>query len=317
VGQFTDEHVGQWREEGWVLLPELVPPEEIDAALDDLWRLFPRPEEFHGDDAEDRRAAFLGGVNRNKILPSAEIPADGPAFRPEQFLSRALFPFPGSNRLNRLAVHANVVDFAEAALGSDDLRIYQMGIWAKYTGVANYAQPHHQDHNHSVVPPRMEPDWWFMEGFLYLSDVDDDLAPTHAVSLSDSGGTMAVGTRTVDEAPELYAAEVPAAGPRGSFLAYRPDVWHRGVDLTRPGGARFLFGLSFKQGQQDWIGYENVQQRSTADRFKRFVESCTPRELALFGVPRPGHRYWDEATLDAMAARYPELDLSPWRSALA
>ena len=37
---------------------------------------------------------------------------------------------------------------------------------------------------------------------------------------------------------------------------------------------------------------------------------------ALFGVPRPGHPYWDEATVDAMAAKYPGLDVGPWRDAL-
>ncbi len=313
---FTDEHVKRWRDEGWVLVPELVPAADIDAALDDLWLLFPRPEEFHDGDGEERRDAFLGGTDPRNLFSRDGVPADGPAFRPDQFLGRSLFPFPGSNRLNRLAVHHRLLDFAEATLDSDDLRIYQMGLWAKYTGVTNYAQPLHQDHNHSVVPPRMEPGWWHLEGFLYLSDVDEDVAPTRLVDRSASGGRQAIAPLGPDDAPDLYEAERSAAGPRGSFLAYRPDVWHRGVDLTRPGGSRFLFGLSFKLGQQDWVGYENVQARSTSGRFTRFVESCTPRELALFGVPGPGHPYWTAGTLAAMADRYPGLDLTPWRRAV-
>ena len=115
----------------------------------------------------------------------------------------------------------------------------------------------------------------------------------------------------------MYAAEVAAPGRRGSFLAYRSDVFHRAVDLTRPGGSRFLLGLSFKLGQQDWVGYDNVQPRSVAGRFVRFVEGCTPDQLALFGVPRPGHPYWNDAMLEAMAERYPGLDLGPWRRAAA
>jgi hypothetical protein len=94
-------------------------------------------------------------------------------------------------------------------------------------------------------------------------------------------------------------------------------VFHRGVNLTRPGGARFLYNLSYKLAGQDWIGYENAQPRSTVGRFTRFAEGCTPRQLALFGVPEPGHPYWTPAVLDAMAARYPGLDLGPWRRAMA
>ncbi len=314
---FNDDHVRQWQEQGWVLVPSLVPADEIDDALDDLWRLFPRPDEFHAGEGGDRRQGFENRTDPRNLVHRDPVPDDIPAFRDRQFLGRALFPFPGSNKLNRLAVHPNMVDFARTAMGDDDLRIYQMALWAKYTGVTNYAQPLHQDHNHSVVPARMEPGWWHMEGFLYLSDVDEDVAPTHAVSLSDSGGRITYGRYLgPDDDPALWAAAKPAVGPRGSFLAYRPDVWHRGVNLTRPGGSRFLFGLSFKHGGQDWIGYENVQSRSTADRFVRFVASCTPDELSLFGVPMPGHPFWNAATVDAMAERYPDLDVSPWRDAL-
>ena len=42
-----------------------------------------------------------------------------------------------------------------------------------------------------------------------------------------------------DNDPEIYAAERPATGPRGSLLAYRSNVFHRGVNLTAPAGSRF------------------------------------------------------------------------------
>jgi len=323
-GAATDEHVRRWREDGWVLIEDLVPVDEIDAALEDLWRVFPRPEEFHAGGGGARRDGFLGGADPRNLFRTgpADLVLDGgppadPAFRAEQFLGTALFPFPGSGALNRLTVHDHVVDFAERALGSDDLRLYQMAAWAKYHGVTDYAQPLHQDHNHSVLPPRSEPGWWHLEGFLYLSDVEEGVGPTRLVSVRDSRGRLEVLPQLPAAAPELYEAERPAPGRRGSFLAYRPDVFHRAVDLTRPGGARFLLGLSFKLAGHDWIGYENVQSRSVAGRFVRFVEGCTPRQLALFGVPRPGHPYWNETVLAAMAARYPGLDLTPWRDALA
>jgi hypothetical protein len=33
----------------------------------------------------------------------------------------------------------------------------------------------------------------------------------------------------------------------------------------------------------------------------------------VLGFPPPGHPYWTEETLTGVAARYPMLDLSPWR----
>jgi hypothetical protein len=39
------------------------------------------------------------------------------------------------------------------------------------------------------------------------------------------------------------------------------------------------------------------------------------RQLTTLGFPEPGHPYWNEATLSGVTARYPSLDMSPWRDA--
>ncbi|HSS09080.1 MAG TPA: hypothetical protein VLL25_04290, partial [Acidimicrobiales bacterium] len=238
-------------------------------------------------------------------------------FRPEQHRWGKEFPFPGSGALNRLCVHPGIVDFVERALGTTDLRLYQAQISAKYTGETNYEQPMHTDRNHSWLPARPEPPWWHVEMFLYLSDVDDAVAPTHLVSARQSGArptTVPLIMPTSD--PGLYAAEKPARGRRGSLLAYRPDVFHRAVDLTAPGGARFLLNVSYKVAGQDWIGYHSIQSRATWPDWVAFVEGSTPRELELFGFPPPGHPIWNATLVDATADRYPNLVMTPWRDAL-
>jgi hypothetical protein len=116
--------------------------------------------------------------------------------------------------------------------------------------------------------------------------------------------------------PELYAAEKPAAGPRGSLLASRADVFHRAVNLTKPEGSRFLLNVSFRKTGQDWVGFHSPQSNATSPHWAAFVEGSTPRELALFGFPPPGHEIWDVELLDATAERYPGLDIEPWRAAL-
>jgi hypothetical protein len=214
-------------------------------------------------------------------------------------------------------VHPAVVDFAERALQTTDLRLYQIHVSAKYAGDANYEQPMHTDRNHSWLPAKNEPPWWHLETFLYLSDVDEGNAPTHLVP-RDASRERATTVPLVmpDRDPELYAAELPAAGVRGSLLAYRTDVFHRGVDLVAPPSARFLLALAFKPAAVDWVGYNAYQSKSTSPDWVKFAERCTPRELELFGFPPPGHAIWDAALLDATAERYPGLDLTPWRDAL-
>ncbi len=87
----------EWRSHGWTLVPSLVPATEIDAALDDLWELFPTPAEFHGDAPDRRRDRFFRGIDTRDIVSPPETQS-GPEFRPDQFLGQAEFPFPGSGR---------------------------------------------------------------------------------------------------------------------------------------------------------------------------------------------------------------------------
>ena len=195
------------------------------------------------------------------------------------------FPFYGSGVLTRLCVHPAIVDFMERALGSTDLRVYQAQVSAKYAGDANFEQPMHTDRNHSFLPPRMEPPWWHVESFLYLTDVDEGTAPTHLVRRGDAVGRSTNSIFMPDNDPELYASERAAVGRRGSLLVYRPDVFHRGVDLTRPGGHRFLLNVSYKVAGTDWIGFHSVQSNATHPSWMQFVESATPPRARVVRLP--------------------------------
>lgn len=310
----TDAEVAAWRDEGWVLLEGLVGTEEIDATADDVGLLFPSVEEYWADP---------DGVTMRRrgrpLLPKEEYawPEDGPGFRSEQQRWMGAFPFEGSGTLSRMCVHPSVVDFAERALESRDLRLYQAHATAKYAGLTNYEQPMHTDRNHSWLPAVGRPPWWNLTGFLYLTDVTEAENPTRVVSVRDSAridSPYPVILPQMD--PALYAAERPALGRRGSFLAYRSDVWHRGAPFGRSRTARVTLGLAFKRAGQDWIGYDTQQSRSTGAAWTRFAEGSTPRELALFGFPEPGHPIWSEELFEQTARRYPEMDLGPWRRAL-
>ena len=310
----TDGEVTTWRDDGWVLLEGLVGAEEIDALAEDLQEIFPGADELHADPD----GVYERWKGRPKVPEEVFVwPDEGPGFRPAQQRWMAAFPFPGRGALNRMCVHPSIVDFAERALGSTDIRLYQAHASAKYAGVTNYEQPMHTDRNHPWLPAGSEAPWWNLEGFLYLTDVTEADNPTRLVSVRDTRGVdNPYGVVMPNTEPGVYAAERPAPGVRGSYLAYRSDCYHRGAPFGSGTGARIVVAATFKQAHVEWIDYDTQQSRSTGIEWTVFVEGSTPRELALFGWPPPGHPVWSERLLDQTQQRYPALDLEPWRAAL-
>jgi hypothetical protein len=308
----TDAEVSQWHEEGWVLLEGLVGTDDIDAASDDLHEVFPSPEEYHAD-PQGVTECRLG--HRADAKETFVWPEEGVGFRTAQQRWAAVFPFPGSGALNRLMVHGSIVNFAERALGSTDIRLYQAQASAKFAGITNYEQPMHTDRNHSWVPAGTHSPWWNLQGFLYLTDVTEADNPTRVVSVRETAHIVSpYGVLMPGSDPAIYAAERPAPGVRGSYLAYRSNVFHRGAPFGSGAGARVIAAIAFKNAGQDWIGYDQQQSRSTGIEWTTFVEGSTVRELELFGFPPPGHAIWNEELLAATALRYPALNLDPWRA---
>ena len=82
--------------------------------------------------------------------------------------------------------------------------------------------------------------------------------------------------------------------------------------MTGPGRSRFSILADYqvrgRPGAAKWRG-----PRQSPERWARFIPQCSVRERDLFGFPRPGDPYWSEETLAGVAARYPGIDLSPYR----
>lgn len=297
------EAAAQWQKEGWVLIEDLIPWAEIEPALAEARAVDPEaPDQIGPIRRPDRHAG----------KSDAE-----PTFRSDQFLGNILFPVAGAPSLNRLFVHPALRSFAKAALATDEIRMYQSRLWSKFGGLTDYEQPLHRDQNHSIVPTRSEPDWWFLECFLYLSDVTEENGAPRLVPRSASKGERATrGPISRKDGPALYRAEHSAPGKAGSLLAYRSDVWHRGTNLASETDRHVLI-VGFKPAGLDWVSFDSHGPLVSAPDFVHFVNESTPEELALLGIPMPGHRFWTNETVEGMATMYPGLDLDPWRSGLA
>jgi hypothetical protein len=265
-------------EHGYVLLPAYVTAEELEPAQASLGQLFPTAEEFHGGTAPDVK---LG----------------------QRFPYRAV-------EWSLLTVSPPLVHLGETLLGTRDIRVSEAHNWAKFTGASDYDQNLHRDFgNHTVVAPTFDPAYGEAEIFMWIHDVADDAGPTRIVSRTLTGHVPLGKTGlTREEAPEIYAAEVSAAGPAGTVLAYRNDTFHRGTAMKAPRGARYALKVSFSVNGpylRDRLGLLDA----LGPHWIEFVNRATPRQLELFSFPAPGDPYWTPTTYDAVCFRYPEADL--------
>jgi hypothetical protein len=293
-----------WRADGFVILPGFLPAEVLRPATAELDLMFPSAEGFH-DGTDPRRERFVG----------------------DEFAGIDTFPFAGVE-VSLLAVHERVLALAEALLEDQDIHLYGAEAWAKYTGACDYDQDMHRDYlNHTVLVPSTAPGCRQVEMFVFLNDVPEELGPPHLVSRKHTADRPAVpnwylrpgregGSRFDDDSgsPDLYAAEVSAAGPAGTIIAFEPGTFHRGTQLTAPRGVRYSMQLCFRPSSLQWGQRVAWAAASFTSEWVTFVERATARQLQTLGFPPPGHPFWTPEALAGMALRYPKLDLSPWRT---
>jgi hypothetical protein len=168
--------------------------------------------------------------------------------------------------------------------------------------------------------------------FVYLVDVPIDLGPPAFVALGHTTDLPLIPNwyPSVDgpsdsehptwvSAPgraDLYEHEVRGAGPAGTVAAYTNRTVHRGTQLKAPRGARYTLHVNFRPAGSDWQSRHSWQRHANRPAWSHFVEVASPRQLALFGWPPPGHSFWTEQTVAAIQQRYPGLDVTAWRTAV-
>lgn len=282
--RYTDEDLKTWREDGYVIVEGFFTPEEVAQARADLHKLAPTWEQYR-----DERSNW-----------------------PETSgLTRFDFPYEGL-ALNLATVHPALVEFAEAALETTDLQLCHSEILCKYADDADFDQEMHQDYgvNTLVVPPREYVDQ--LAAIVYYSDVDENLGPTRIVPFQESQHRWDKDFWSREDAPELYESERKVTVTAGSALLYTMKTFHRGAAFTTNEGARFSHHISFQTSDMSWGGWRSFPRSGPRPYMSEFLTAANPRQRSLVGFPEPGHAYWTESNLAAVALRYPDMDLSPY-----
>jgi hypothetical protein len=246
-------------------------------------------------------------------------------YRQDEFDGIDSFPF-ASIELSLLAVCPPLIELAEALLQDQDLRLYSVEAWAKYTGATDYDQDLHRDYlNHTLLVPTIADRYQQLEMFVFLCDVSEDLGAPRLVQQRHTAELAAIpnfyprhggGTGPFvasEDSKRLYDLEQPAVGPAGTVIAFNLGTLHRGTALTKPRGARYTMHLNYRPAHVEWGQRQGWADRSHTLAWYEFAHHATPRQLSLFGFPPPGHPYWTPQTLTGVQQRYPDLDLTPWR----
>jgi hypothetical protein len=63
------------------------------------------------------------------------------------------------------------------------------------------------------------------------------------------------------------------------------------------------------------MGFSAWARSGQVPALQRFLERAAPRQRELLGFPPPRHPYGNEETLAGVAARYPGMDMTPYRDA--
>jgi hypothetical protein len=292
----SDVCLEQLESDGFTIIPGFLSTDEVSTARAALWNVYPTPEQYHAN------------------------PGEFAQFAKSQFAGMRYFPY-ADWALNRLAFHPDLVDAAERFLGSVDLELYKVELWAKYSGAIDYAQPHHRDFgNHSLVVPRVDGAYQQLTSFILLSDVSVEDGPTAIVPLRKGAHVPFVppkqDQRSSFSVPfgELFDHEVPVVGPAGTLLLYRTDVLHRATAFIGERRSRFVLLADYQRRGAPWMGKMAWPNSAVQKNWTPMMEQCSVRERDLFGFPKPGDPYWNEQTLGDVALRYPGIDMSPYRA---
>jgi hypothetical protein len=285
----ASELLHRWENDGWFVVRDFVERSTVSSAARALkQQYFPNPESVWRE--------------------------PDPVLRAEQFAGIREFPF-SSQLLNMTAFNERIYHLASTLLQDRNVVMYQVQAWAKYTGAADYGQLLHRDfRNHTLVAFDVDrPEYRQLEAMLFLTDVDEDLGPTHLVSRNH--------TRRVSIDPQflprpgnewLYELEESAAAGAGSLLVYAPDVLHRATDLTRPGGHRFVISIAYQRRGYNWMGYHCWPKAGSWSSLIEFIKQASPTQLKALGFPLPGDPYWTANTCALVSERYQGIDLDAY-----
>ena len=297
--RITEEHAEHYREHGYAIVPNFLTEEEVAGALGEWQQLLPGWVEYCRDPSQ----------------PKPEHGRDGR--RPMNVLAYR-FPFPGTH-LNAITHHPDLIELAARMAGGSEMFCEQSHLSFKHKGhPADQDQGMHCDYgNHTLAYPPDDPAYWQTAYLLYYTEVTANHAPTAVCSRRHYPEKVLWPAHYKrEDRPEIYDNEVKVVVPAGSLFVYSMRTFHRGTPFLAEGG-RLAHFITYAPAAWKWLGIMGWSVQAIKPEYRAWIETATLEQRQLFGFPAPGHAYWTEETLAGVGARYPGMDMTPYREAVA
>lgn len=295
--RISQEQVDHYRQHGYVIVENFLDSAELAGARAEIDEFLPGWLDYAAD---PRGSKPEGWDQRGRSRRDVRFPIAGTA-------------------INAITLHPELRRFAAIMTGSDKLFCEQSDLTYKCQGhFADRDQHMHLDYaNHTLTYPPADPAYWQTTYLIYYTDVDADQAPT-AVCSWEHYADEVLWPSVVSPAarPDLYEHEVTVTVPAGALLAYSVRTFHRGTAFKKP-GARVGQFISYAPAACPWLGIVGWAEQGVRPEFTQWIQRATPEERELIGFPAPGDAYWSEETLTGVGARYPAMDMAPYRQALS
>ena len=299
----SDDAIEQWRRDGAVVLKGFFTADEMAPVQEDFRTLHPSPF----------GTAAGGPANFSRRI--GEIHRD-------QYKNILTFPFgDGSAETSLLVVHPALIDLARRALGGPDVALSFAHTWAKYGDEpTDYSQPFHLDYvRDSLLVPSEDARFRTLSIMIYVTDVAEGNGALSFVPLPSSPQVSRFNPMPTDEEQrDLYSHARSAVGPAGSVLIFRNDVFHRGTGIVEADAHRHVIMSNWRPADFPIIQEERLHGTAATNvpGWQKFFSAASPEQLEVIGVPRPGHPYWTEQTIQGVNARYPGWNAEPYRTGL-
>lgn len=320
--KLSSNQIKQWKENGYLLIDGLLEEDIFEKAKNKLYSLYP-----HYD-----------SIDKTNTIANSQ-----------DFGSNGYLEFPCVyQEINDVTISNNIIYACEQLL-DEEVRLLQSDAWSKYGGDKNSNPKNNRDQRIHVDYPNntlVHPSSWDTPDavaiIVYFNDHKKVGGGTAVVPkentndlnykwplianpgvaglpwLNDKESIEAILEKDYPDVyqfrKELYKKEKKVAYNPGTVLFYRHDIWHRGTPVNL-GQVRHVINLGYRRESCDWLttwnpGWARPMYHETFF-LEKMIAQMTVKQRNILGFPKPGHKYWNQKTLEAVTKRYGPFGFDP------
>lgn len=306
--------------DGFILVPDLFDPNQMKAALSEMETI------FYGKNFSKFLSEMDNGSTVSSVEPTPTVAV--PHYGNTEY-GRAQFPT-GADALDRLIENDEYLDIFEQCLGTEasycNAHLFLRCGPTDKRHADNLWEGYHIDHyTNCFLPPGYSDDEFaYVNGGIYLGDVDEDGAPMHVIPgshrqiaklfprLASEGNLNAGSIGDIRGIPE-FADPIPTVGKAGTALFVSSYLVHAAVPFANKKKQRAFWTLSMCRADNSrWAKLANPWVGPEREHITAFWEKTTSRVRTLFGWPPPGHHYYDDASLQNLSVLFPNMNLDSY-----